>query len=50
MLKALSLSVGFAFVAHSPSLSAAILPALGAAVAVLSLNVVCSLSRRRMPR
>jgi len=46
-VKALIASLGFAYVAHSPILSAALLPVLGAAVAAEAAYVIRSLRRTR---
>ena|GEM_PF-3789355 len=47
MLKSLAASLGFAYVAHSPLLSALLLPVLGAAVAAEAAYVIRSLRRTR---
>lgn len=46
-MKALIASLGFAYVAHSPTLSALLLPVLGAVVAVEAAYIVRSLRRSR---
>jgi hypothetical protein len=47
MLKALAASLTFAYVAHSPILSAALLPVLGAVVAAEAAHVIRSLRRKK---
>lgn len=44
-MKALSAALGFAYVAHSPTLSAVLLPAIGAVVAAEAAYVLKSLRR-----
>lgn len=46
-MKALIASLGFATVAHSPALSAALLPMLGAVVAVEAAYIARSLLRKK---
>jgi hypothetical protein len=47
MLKSLTISLGFALVAHSPILSSLLLPVVGAVVAVEAAYVLKSLRRTR---
>lgn len=48
MLKALTASLGFAFIAHSPLLSSLLLPTLGAVVAAEAAYVIRSLRRKKV--
>jgi len=48
MFKALTVSLGFAYVAHSPLLSSLLLPMLGAAVAVEAAYVLNTLRRKKV--
>lgn len=48
MLKALTTSLGFAYVAHSPALTAWLLPVAGAIVAAEAAYVLRSLRRKRV--
>lgn len=50
MLKALAAALGFAAVAHTPTLAAALLPTLGAVVAAEFAFVVTRIHRRRVAR
>lgn len=47
-MKALAVSLGFAFVAHSPLLSALLLPVAGAVVAAEAAYIVRSLRRKKV--
>ncbi|HEV2345212.1 MAG TPA: hypothetical protein VGS97_14030 [Actinocrinis sp.] len=47
-MKALIGSLGFAYVAHSPGLSAVLLPVLGAVVAAEAAFIVRSLLRKKV--
>lgn len=47
MFKALAVSLGFAYVAHSPLLSSLLLPTVGAIVAAEAAYVIRSLRRTR---
>ena len=49
MLKALAVSLGFAYVAHSPLLSSLLLPTVGAVVAAEAAYVIRSLRRKARP-
>ena len=46
MLKALTVSLGFAFAAHSPLLSSLLLPAAGAIVAAEAAYIIRTLRRK----
>lgn len=48
MLKALTTSLTFAFVAHSPLLSSLLLPTVGVVVAAEAAYVIRSLRRKRV--